>query len=162
MLVLTRSAYYRWLNNPNSARDQKDRELTILIKEAAFKGRNTYGSRRIKAKLAQLGKTISCVRVIRLMREANIEYKTKRKFKITTKSSLKKEIAPNLLMQDFTVREPDSCWVGDITYIPTNEGWLYLATVIDLYSRRVVGWSMSRSIKSALVNDALTMAIFRA
>jgi transposase InsO family protein len=95
------------------------------------------------------------------MRLANISCKTKRKFKITTNSKHNKPISPNLLNRNFDCLVPNKYWVGDITYIPTQEGWLYLATVIDLYSRNIIGWSMSDNMKSKLVNDALTMALFQ-
>lgn len=95
------------------------------------------------------------------MKEASLICKTKRRFKITTNSKHNKPIAPNLLNRKFNVSVPDSYWVGDITYIPTNEGWLYLATVIDLYSRKVIGWSMSNRLKADLVDNALLMAIWQ-
>jgi putative transposase len=96
-----------------------------------------------------------------LMAAAGLYCKTKRRFKATTDSKHNNPISPNLLSRQFTVLNPDKYWVGDITYVPTKEGWLYLATVIDLYSRQIVGWSMADHMKAKLVNDALTMALFQ-
>ena len=100
-------------------------------------------------------------RIIRLMKEANLVCKTKHKFRATTDSKHNMPVAPNLLERKFNVGEPNRYYVGDITYIPTEEGWLYLATVIDLYSRKVVGWSMSSRMRAELVNNALLMAIWQ-
>jgi len=111
------------------------------------------------AALAAEGIEISRNRVARLMKEAGLRAKTKRRFKATTQSKHDLPVAPNLLDQDFTVDRPNAVWVSDITYIPTDEGWLYLATTIDLYSRRVVGWAMEPHMKTDLVMAALTMAI---
>lgn len=132
-----------------------------MIKTIFWEGRNVYGSRRIKRILAKKGTAISRRRIARLMKEANLVCKTKRKFKATTDSNHKLPVAPNLLGRQFMVDAPNRFWVGDITYVPTEEGWLYLATVIDLYSRKVVGWSMSDRMKAELVNKALLMAIWQ-
>lgn len=160
-MKVSRSSYYEWLNNPDCDRANKDNELLIMIKEIFAEGRGNYGSRSIKKKLEQLGKFISRRRIIRLMKEANLVCKTKRKFKATTDSKHDRTVAPNLLARQFKVARPNSCWVGDITYIPTDEGWLYLATVIDLYSRKIVGWSMASNMKAELVNNALLMAVWQ-
>jgi transposase InsO family protein len=95
------------------------------------------------------------------MKEAGLFCKTKHKFKVTTNSKHNQLISPNLLKRQFHVAKPDRYWVGDITYIPTKKGWLYLATVIDLYSRQIIGWSMADNIKAELVNNALTMALWK-
>jgi putative transposase len=95
------------------------------------------------------------------MSRANLICKTKRRFKVTTDSKHNKIISPNLLKREFNVAKPDSYWVGDITYIPTKQGWLYLATVIDLYSRKIVGWSMASHMRAELVNNALAMALWK-
>lgn len=160
-MKVSRSCYYEWLTNPGCGRGQEDKELAEMIKAIFQEGRNTYGSRRIKKKLVRQGIIISRRRIVRLMKENNLVCKTKRKFKATTDSRHNKTIAPNLLERKFNVQQPNRYWVGDITYIPTEEGWLYLATVIDLYSRKVVGWSMSNRMKAELVNRALLMAIWR-
>ncbi len=100
-------------------------------------------------------------RIIRLMKKAGLYCKTRKKFRATTDSSHNKPIADNLLERQFNVTEPDRYFVGDITYIATDEGWLYLAVVIDLFSRMVIGWSMDKTMKTQLVNDALFMAIWK-
>jgi putative transposase len=161
-MKVSRSAYYQWLNKPEECnRDKEDQELLILIRQIFAEGRSTYGARRIKKKLSLQGKVCSRHRIVRLMKEANLVCKTKRKFKATTDSKHNKPVAPNLLARGFNVVAPNRYYVGDITYIATEEGWLYLATVIDLFSRKVVGWSMSDRLKAKLVNDALLMAIWQ-
>ena len=132
-----------------------------MIKQVFEEGRSTYGSRRIKKRLAQKKVAVSRNRITRLMKESSLVCKTKRKFKATTDSKHNKQVSPNLLARKFNVLQANSYWVGDITYVPTEEGWLYLATVIDLYSRKVVGWSMSNNMKAELVNKALLMAIWQ-
>lgn len=160
-MKVSRSSYYEWLSNPGCDRAKQDNELLVLIKRIFEEGRGNYGSRSIKKKLEQIGRTASRRRIIRLMKEASLVCKTKRKFKATTDSNHNRPVAPNLLARRFRVAEPNRCWVGDITYIPTDEGWLYLATVLDLYSRKIVGWSMSSNLKAGLVNNALLMAIWQ-
>lgn len=124
-------------------------------------GRGTYGARRIRKKLTMQGRNVSRRRVEKLMALAGLACKTRRKFRVTTDSNHSLPIAPNLLKRQFAVVEPDRYWTGDITYIPTDEGWLYLAVVIDLFSRQIVGWSMSGRMKAELVNDALLMAVWK-
>lgn len=160
-MQVARSSYYEWLTRGESSRNRQDEELTNKIKTVFQKGRRTYGARRIKRQLAKDNVIASHRRIIRLMRESNLVCKTRRKFKATTNSNHDKPIAPNLLARKFQVTQPNSYWVGDITYVPTEEGWLYLATVIDLYSRKVVGWSMNSTMKADLVNNALLMAIWQ-
>lgn len=160
-MKVSRSSYYEWLNNHVSNRSNQDQEMIIIIKDIFKEGRGNYGSRSIKAKMRRVDIQISRRRIVRLMKEANLLCKTKRKFKATTDSKHNKPVAPNLLDRRFNVDQPNQYWVGDITYIPTNEGWLYLATVIDLYSRKIVGWSMSNRMKAELVNNALLMAIWQ-
>ena len=135
--------------------------LKKMISSIFHEGRCVYGSRRVKHKLALQGIIISRRRIIRLMNEEGLICKTRRKFRVTTDSRHNKPVADNLLNRRFNVQQPNRYWVGDITYIATEEGWLYLATVIDLYSRQVVGWSMSNRMKADLVNDALLMALWR-
>jgi transposase InsO family protein len=158
---VSRSGYYDWLNRPESNRVKENKELTKVIKEIFIQNRKIYGTRRISDQLVKRNIAVSRYRIGKLMALEGLSCKTKRKFKATTDSRHNKPISPNLLNRQFNVIRPDSYWVGDITYIPTNVGWLYLATVIDLYSRQVVGWSMSNSLKAKLVNDALTMAIWK-
>lgn len=158
---VSRSGYYEWLNRPISNRDKENKKLTQMITEIFIQNRNIYGTRRITKILAKNGVFISRHRIGKLMAKAGLSCKTKRKFKVTTDSKHNKPISSNLLNREFDVNAPDTYWVGDITYIPTKKGWLYLATVIDLYSRQVVGWSMADNMRSKLVNDALTMALFQ-
>jgi putative transposase len=160
-IKVSRSGYYQWVNRPISNRDKENNQLIKKIKQIFIKNRNIYGTRRIAKKLAESDVFISRRRIGKLMKSANLNCKTKRKFKVTTSSKHNKEVSPNLLKRLFYVSSPDKYWVGDITYIPTREGWLYLATVIDLYSRKVIGWSMADNMRSKLVNDALTMAIWK-
>lgn len=154
-----RSAFYAWCKAPVTAREQEDQVLTNVIKVSFDASRKTYGTRRIKDDLNDQNLNISRRRIGRLMADADLKVKTKRKFKATTYSQHNDPIAPNLLNRQFNVDKPDEYYVGDITYIWTTEGWLYLATVIDLYSRKVVGWAMDDNMRVKLVNDALLMAI---
>jgi transposase InsO family protein len=158
---VSRSAYYAWLERPQTAIEKDDAELIEIIKTEFQKGRKNYGTRRLKKALIGLDRHISRRRISRLMGAAGLACKTKRKFKATTNSNHKLPIAPNLLDRQFTVQQPNQTYVGDITYIYTLEGWLYLAVVIDLYSRQVVGWSMAEHMRAKLVNDALLMAIWQ-
>lgn len=160
-LDVSRSSYYDWLNSPKTAREKENERLTTLIKELFKQSHETYGTRRLKKELAQQGKVISRRRIGRLMERAGLSCKTKKKFKATTNSKHDKPIAPNLLDMQFTVSQPNRYYVGDITYIATQEGWLYLAVVIDLFSRQVIGWSMGQRMKAQLVNDALLMALWK-
>lgn len=154
------SGYYENLNRPPSSRSLEDDTLRPKIKAAFKKGRKNYGTRKIKNELKKQDTSVSRRRIGRLMKEENLHCQTKRKFKATTDSKHDKPIAPNLLDREFTVNEPNTAYVGDITYIPTREGWLYLAVVIDLFSRAVVGWSMASRMKAELVNAAMLMAIW--
>ena len=156
-----RSSYYTWLRSPVSNKVARDEVLTENIEFIFKKSRKTYGTRRIKEELALEDKVVSLRRIGRLMKAANLACKTKRKFKVTTCSDHTKLISPNLLKRNFNPDRQDQCWVGDITYISTQRGWLYLATVIDLYSRKIVGWAMANHMRAELVNDALLMAIWK-
>lgn len=161
VLQVSRSGYYEYLNRPPSERSIEDDKLRPQIKAAFKKGRKNYGTRRIKEALVKEETIVSRRRIGRLLAEEGLKVQTKRKFKVTTDSNHNKPIAPNLLNREFTVAKPASVYVGDITYIRTREGWLYLATVIDLFSRAVVGWSMGSRMKADLVNDAILMAIWK-
>jgi putative transposase len=160
-LSVTRSSYYDWLKGPLSAHQQANLALSTQIKEVFKDGHQSYGTRRIKHGLAALGLSVSRRRIGKLMKKMNLSCKTKRRFIATTDSKHSLPIAPNLLARNFTASKPDQCYVGDITYIPTQTGWLYLAVVIDLFSRKVVGWSMESHMKAGLVNNALLMAIWK-
>jgi transposase InsO family protein len=160
-MKVSRSGYYDWLNRPISNRALENQQLTKSIKEVFLQNRNVYGTRRIVKILAKNKIIVSRKRIGRLMASAGLYPKTKRKFKATTDSKHNNPVAPNLLARQFNVLNPDKYWAGDVTYISTKEGWLYLATVIDLYSRQVIGWSMANHMKTKLINDALTMAIWK-
>ncbi len=161
ILQVSRSGYYESLKRTPSGHSLDDDKLRPQIKAAFGKGRKNYGTRRIKRELKKQETKVSRRRIGRLMREEDLQVQTKRKFKVTTDSKHDKPIAPNLLEREFTVNTPNTVYVGDITYIPTREGWLYLAIVIDLFSRAVVGWSMESRMKADLVNDAMLMAIWK-
>lgn len=161
VLQVSRSGYYDYLRRPLSAHSKEDDKLRPQVKTAFKKGRKNYGARRIKIELAKNETAVSRRRIGRLMEEENLVVQTKRKFKVTTDSNHNKPIAPNLLEREFTVATPDTVYVGDITYIPTREGWLYLAIVLDLFSRAVVGWAMGSRMTADLVNDAMLMAIWK-
>lgn len=156
-----RSTYYDWLHRPPTPTDSEDRGLTEIIVSAFNKSRATYGTRRLKQVLSKQNQAVSRRRIGRLMRNANLICKTRRKFKATTNSKHNHPVAENHLDRQFAVKQPDQVYAGDITYISTQEGWLYLAVVIDLFSRQIVGWSMTEHMRTKLVNDALLMAIWK-
>ncbi|QPK65530.1 IS3 family transposase [Methylomonas sp. LL1] len=158
---VSRSAYYDWLKQGPSAGEQDDAALSEMIQSTFGKSRATYGTRRLKAALSAQNRTVSRRRIGRLMREAGLACKTKRKFKATTNSKHHQPVASNHLDRQFAVEKPNQVYAGDTTYIHTQEGWLYLAVVIDLYSRQVVGWSMAEHMRTKLVNDALLMAVWK-
>jgi transposase InsO family protein len=160
-MKVSRSGYYEWLTRSGCNRDHEDKELICKINSIFQEGRGNYGTRPIRKELSRQGVIVSRKRIARLMNETNLVCKTRCKFKATTDSRHNKPIAPNLLDRKFNVLEPNRYWVGDITYIPTEEGWLYLATVIDLFSRKIIGWSMNSRMKADLVNKAMLMAIWQ-
>ena len=161
-LEVSRSGYYAWLDRGESDRARENRRLGVLIRGIFDESREIYGSPRVFQVLRQRGVRCARKRVAGLMREAGRASKMRRRFRVeTTDSNHALPIAPNRLRQDFTAAAPNQVWVSDITYIPTDEGWLYLASTMDLFSRKIVGWSMSESLLSRIVIDALTMAIER-
>lgn len=159
MLHVSRSGYYRFLRFKLSPRKVEDSRLLEKIRVIHESSRRTYGSPRIYAELRSQGETCSRRRVARLMRGNRLEAKMKRRFKITTKANPKAVAAPNLLQQNFSAIRPNKRWVADITYVETMEGWLYVAAVMDLFSRRVVGLSMSERMTTDLVLRALEQGI---
>lgn len=161
VLGVSRSGYHDWTRRNVSRRKSEDERLTERIKEVFKDSKETYGTRRVHKQLVADGETCSRRRVARLMRKERIRPKVKKRFVVTTDSAHDYPVADNLLDRDFEALEPDRTWVSDITYIPTDEGWLYLAGVIDLYNREVVGWSMSARIDRNLVIAALDMATGR-
>ena len=160
ILEVSKTTYYDWLDRPPSALEIENEHLTLLITDIFEGQRRGCGTRTIKKALSRKNYHTSRRRIGKLMKKENLVCKTKKKFKATTNSKHDNPIAPNLLDRQFTVEKPNEVWVGDITYIWTAEGWLYLATVIDLFSRRVVGWSMNKRMTVDLVNDALLSAIW--
>lgn len=159
VLEVSRSGYYAWLLRKASRRKREDAELVDLILEIHKKSRQTYGSPRMTEELRKRGKQVSENRVARLMRTRGIRSKHRRKYRVTTQSDHRRAVAPNLLEREFTAASPNEAWVGDITYIWTLEGWMYLAVLLDLHSRRVVGWSMSDRLTDHLTLSALEMAV---
>jgi len=158
-LKVSRAGFYAWCSRPESARVKDDALLGVKVGEAFEHGRGKYGSPRVHRELTKQGFAISRKRVIRLMQEQGLVGRPKRRFVVTTDSEHELEVAPNLLDRDFTASAPNQRWVGDITYLQTPEGFLYLAVVIDLFSRFVVGWSLSTSIDRHLVLKALEMGL---
>jgi transposase InsO family protein len=161
LLKVGRSSYYGWLNKLPSARELENQKLAMLITDIFIERRCIYGARRIRGMLLMQGISISRRRVGKLMKKENLRCKIRRKFKITTNSKHHLPIAPNMLQRNFSAMRADQKYVGDITYVWTQEGWLYLTTVIDLFSRRIVGWSMNKRMTATLVNDALLMALWK-
>jgi transposase InsO family protein len=159
VLNVTRSGYYAWRNRPLSQREMANQRLVKQISAIHQDSYETYGSPRVFHALLALGVKCSKNRVARLMRYYGIRAKQTRRHKVTTKRNKAHPVAPNLLQRDFTAERPNRKWLADITYIATAEGWLYLASILDLYSRRIVGWSMSERMTSALVENALEMAV---
>lgn len=159
MLKVSRNGYYKFISSPPSTREEENKLLLTKIKLIHAKSRETYGSPRIHATLLLEGKTCSRKRVARLMRKSGIQAKMKKRFKTTTKVNPKAKVAPNVLNRDFTAMKPNQRWVADITYIATTEGWLYVAAVMDLYSRRIVGLSMNERMTTSLVRNALEQAL---
>ena len=158
VFAVSRSGYYAWWKNPASKRKQASDKLLKEIRIAHHESRETYGSPRVYQALKQQDIPCSENRIARLMQEDGLRAKSKRRFKATTNSKHDLPVAPNLLQRDFSPEKPDQVWAGDITYIWTTEGWLYLAVVLDLFSRSVVGWAMAKRMTRRLVMDALAMA----
>ena len=162
VLTVTRSGYYEWRRRPVSEQAQRRESLTAQIREFHVGHHASYGSPRVHQELLARGEVVNEKTVAKVMREAGIRSKTSRKFRVTTTDSNHTQpVAENVLDREFTAEKRHQKWVADITYIATLEGWLYLAAVIDLFTRKVVGWSMSERIDSRLVVDALEMAVSR-
>jgi putative transposase len=161
VVKVSKSGYYKWLKEGLSKAEQRREKLLERIMEIFEDSRETYGSPRIYQQLRSEGFRCNHKTVENLMRKHEIRPKRKRKFVATTDSKHSEPISPNVLSREFTVEEPDEVWVSDITYIETAQGWLYLCVFIDLYSRMVVGWSMSANMKAELVVDAFQMGVER-
>ncbi len=158
---VSRSGYHAWRNRPESRRSRENRAIEDKARVFHAASHGIYGAPRIHKDLTDAGVQCGKNRVARIMKEAGIRSRTKRKFKATTNSRHNLPVAPNLLNRDFNVKSPDRVYVGDITYIWTNEGWLYLAVLLDLFNREVVGWSASNRMTRQLAIDALEMALGR-
>lgn len=160
-LEVSSSGYYDWLDRPESTRSRDNRKLTSKIRVLHQQSREIYGSPKIHKDLVAEGVPCSENRVARLMKQSDIKSKMARKFVITTDSKNTLQPAPDLLQRQFTVEDNNVAWVSDTTFIATREGWLYLAVILDLFSRQIIGWAMSNRNNTQLVQYALTMAIWR-
>lgn len=158
---ISRSAYYAWRKRPKSIYEQANERLLNRIKQVYHESRGIYGSLRVTAELRAQGFICGHNRVARLMRNNGLWAKRKRKFRVITNSSHNLAVAPNLLGRKFVADFPNQVWVSDITYIRTAEGWLYLAAILDTYSRQIVGWSMNIHLGQELVANALKQAMGR-
>jgi putative transposase len=158
-LGVSLSGYYAWKKRPMSQHQREDQQLAEQIHAVYYASRQVYGSPRLHAELRDQGISISRKRVARLMREQGLSASRRRHRTITTHSEAGARVAPNLLHQEFTASRPNEKWTGDITAIWTYEGWLYLAVVLDLYSRRVIGWAMAATQDEALIEKAFQMAL---
>lgn len=158
-MKVSRSGYYRWLRSGKSAREEKDKELQNKIRAIYQEQKRRYGSPRILIELQAQGVRCSRKRVARLMRKMGLRARPKRRFVVTTDSNHTNPIAPNLLDRQFTADAANQVWLADITYIRTYQGWLYLAAVMDLHSRKIVGWAMDDTMFASLPIAALHMAV---
>ena len=161
LLRVSRAGFYAWRDRPPSARVQGNIELSEVVKTIFASSRDTYGSIRVGQSLRQSGRQIGRHRVRRIMRDAGLRAAARRAFRVTTDSNHSLPVAENLLQQNFVATAPHKVWLSDITHIKTDEGWLFLACVLDLYSRRIVGWATSTRIDSELITWALSMAAWR-
>jgi putative transposase len=160
VLKVSRSGFFAWLKRPAPKRQQRREELIEKIRLAHQENQALYGSPRVHRALLIDGESVSRNTVAKLMRQEKIRAKTKRKYvPRTTDSRHENPVAKNLLDRQFHADGPDCKWVADITYVPTDQGWLYLAGVLDCFSRKIVGWSMADHMETSLVSDALTMAL---
>ncbi len=162
VLAVSKAGYYAWTQRPRSARAMVDAQLAAEIKQIHRVSRRTYGSPRVHAELHAQGKRHGKKRIARIMQAEGIRAKRRRRYRVTTDSTHAHPVAPNVLDRQFAVDEagqPDRVWVGDITYLPTREGWLFLAVILDLASRRVIGWALRHSLEGGLTRDALWMAL---
>ena len=160
-LEVSTAGYYAWRQRPTSSQEQRRTALVVEIRAIHAETKARYGSPRIHAELAARGQDCCVNTVAKLMHDHDIRAKTTRKFRCTTDSNHHLPVADNVLDRQFNPSEANEVWVADITYIPTREGWLYLAAVEDLFSRRVVGWSIADHLESRLVVDALELAVQR-
>ena len=158
VLQVTKSGYYAWLTRPKSQRTLENEKLEKAIKEVHAASRGTYGSQRVAKGLEARGLKASRPRVARIMKARGLQGKSKRKYRVTTNSKHKHGFSENRLARAFGADKPNLKWVSDITYLPTSEGWLYLAVVLDLFSRKVIGWAFSERLEASIAVQALEMA----
>jgi putative transposase len=158
-LRVSASGYYDWLDRPLSKQAQEELRLELEIKAAHQRTRQTYGSERLQHDLAQHGIQVGICRIKRIRKKLGIRCKQKRKFKVTTTSNHALPVAENLLGQQFKVSEPNKAWVSDITYVPTDEGWLYLAGHKDIFTNEIVGYAMGERLTRNLVSQSLFRAV---
>jgi putative transposase len=161
ILAVSRAGFYAAQARPAAAHTCRDQQLAVEIAAIHAETRQRYGSPRVHAELRARGQGVSRKRVARLMRHRGLAARRRRRYRVTTDSRHPFPVAANVLARQFTAPAPDAVWVTDITYIPTGEGWLYLAVILDLYSRGIVGWAMSDRITRQLTLDALGMALAR-
>lgn len=163
VLGVTPSGYYSYQQRKRTTAGSNPEhdELLDWVQQISVASKFTYGNRRIRKALNALGFPVGRSKTRRLMREANVIVRYRKKYKVTTNSNHKQPVFENVLNRQFQVNEPNRAWVSDITYIPTHEGWLYLTVMIDLFSRKVVGWDMSSRMKADTVCNALTMATWQ-
>ena len=159
LLGVSTSGFYAWKKRPESARDREDRVLAVEVRASFKRSNRRYGSPRIMRDLHEAGRRIGIRRTARIMRKEGLVARAKRRRVQTTNSKHGGRIAPNLLDRNFSVERPNTVWSGDITYIETLGGWMYLAVVIDLHSRMVVGWALANHMRDELVLDALDCAV---
>ena len=159
VMKISRAGFYKWLNRKDGKSHIRRRELSERVMAIHKSSRGNYGSPKIHKQLKQDGINVNRKTVEKIMKTENIRAKRSKKFKATTNSKHNLPVAENLLNREFTTTKANQCWVGDITYVWTEEGWLYLATTIDIFSRLVVGWSMSSRMTADLVVNAFQMAI---
>jgi len=161
VMEVSRSGFYDFMKRLQRPKDPQEQRLIVKVRAIHKANDEAYGSRRMSQALRADGENVGRCQAGTLMKKANVEVKQKKRFRVTTDSKHNYPVAPNLLDRQFDIETPNTAWGGDITYLWTDEGWLYLAVIIDLFSRRVVGWSLSSRMKVDLVRDALLMAIWR-
>jgi putative transposase len=160
-MEVSRSGYYKYIKGLGILKEDLEEKLLVEIRALHKLSDKSYGSRSISNGLKGLGYSVGRYQARRLMRKAGVESKQRRRYKVTTQSNHPLPIASNILNREFNVKAPNKVWLADITYLRTQEGWLYLAAVLDSYSRRIVGWSIAPHMREELVGDALRMAIGR-
>jgi transposase InsO family protein len=159
LLKVARSGYYAWLTRPECERARVDKQLAVEVRSAFEESKGRYGSPRLHAELRAKGRRVGRHRIARVMRAQQLQARKRRRFVTTTNSAHQQPVAPNLVQRNFEASAPNQVWAGDVTFIDTAEGWLYLAVLVDLFSRRLVGWATSERNDEALTLKALRMAI---